>query len=133
MTMENKAGSRQRRTRATWRKDSRTHNDNHARPGNLKKWRMASRHLSWVLLFVSAVAGMLACSNTRKGTPRVLVFSKTAAFYHHSIPAGNKALMKLGAEHGFDVDTTTNAEWFNEDTLKNYSAVVFLSTTGDVL
>ncbi|HWL00106.1 MAG TPA: ThuA domain-containing protein, partial [Parapedobacter sp.] len=62
-----------------------------------------------------------------------MVFSKTAAFYHESIPAGNKALIKLGTEHGFDVDTTTNAEWFNEDTLANYSAVVFLSTTGDVL
>jgi type 1 glutamine amidotransferase len=24
-------------------------------------------------------------------------------------------------------------DWFNEDTLKNYSAVIFLNTTGDVL
>src|SRR5690606_4482428 len=29
--------------------------------------------------------------------------------------------------------TTTNADWFTDDSLKNYSAVVFLSTTGDVL
>src|SRR5690606_2679202 len=77
-------------------------------------------------------AAFNAC-NKRSGKPRILVFSKTAAFYHKSIPAGNAALIKLGAENGFDVDTTTNAEYFNEDSLKNYSAVVFLSTTGDVL
>src|SRR5690606_33865678 len=102
-----------------------------------KVWEKAINHVSsctwklWMLIVV--VMGGTACSNTRTGPPRVLVFSKTAAFYHQSIPAGNKALMELGEEHGFEVDTTTNAEWFNEDSLKNYSAVVFLSTTGDVL
>lgn len=86
-----------------------------------------------LLILVLVTISITSCSNKRSGKPRVLVFSKTAAFYHTSIPAGNEALIKLGTEHGFDVDTTTNAEWFNEDTLANYSAVVFLSTTGDVL
>jgi cytochrome c len=36
-------------------------------------------------------------------------------------------------ENGFDVDTTENADAFTEDNLKKYAAVVFLSTTGDVL
>ncbi len=85
-----------------------------------------------VFLALVAIVGINAC-NKRSGKPRILVFSKTAAFYHESIPAGNDALIKLGIENGFDVDTTTNAEWFNEDSLKKYSAVVFLSTTGDVL
>ncbi|MCG7859066.1 ThuA domain-containing protein, partial [Flavihumibacter sediminis] len=62
-----------------------------------------------------------------------LVFSKTAGFYHNSIPDGMAAIQKLGAENGFDVDTTRDAAYFNEDSLRNYSAVVFLSTTGDVL
>lgn len=102
-----------------------------------KAWEKSVNHVSscaWVLwMLMIVVIGTTACSNTRTGPPRVLVFSKTAAFYHESIPAGNRALMELGKEHGFEVDTTTNAGWFNEDTLKNYSAVVFLSTTGDVL
>lgn len=85
-----------------------------------------------VFLVLVAIVGINAC-NKRSGKPRILVFSKTAAFYHESIPAGNEALIKLGEENGFAVDTTTNAAWFNEDSLKNYSAVVFLSTTGDVL
>ena len=40
--------------------------------------------------------------------------------------------MKLGAENGFDADTTENADYFNEDT-KKYAAVIFLNTTGNML
>ncbi|MGA0559881.1 ThuA domain-containing protein [Larkinella sp. VNQ87] len=64
---------------------------------------------------------------------RLLVFSKTAGFRHASIPAGKTAILKLGQENGFAVDTTENAARFTEDNLKRYSAVIFLSTTGDVL
>ncbi|PZR22948.1 MAG: Crp/Fnr family transcriptional regulator [Citrobacter freundii] len=74
-----------------------------------------------------------ACSNKRSAKPRVLVFAKTAGFYHASIPKGELAIIKLGQENGFDVDTTSSADVFNEDSLKKYSAVVFLSTTGNVL
>lgn len=76
---------------------------------------------------------MTSCSKKRKGDPRVLVFSKTEGFHHASIPDGIKAIQKLGKENGFLVDTTTNAAMFTEDTLKKYSAVIFLSTTGNVL
>lgn len=43
------------------------------------------------------------------------------------------ALMKLGKENGFAVDTTENSAKFTEENLKRYNAVIFLSTTGDVL
>ena len=43
------------------------------------------------------------------------------------------AIQQLGAANGFDVDTTRNAEWFTEDSLDKYAAVIFLSSTGDVL
>ncbi len=74
-----------------------------------------------------------SCGQKREGTPKVLVFSKTMGFKHASIPAGIAAISKLGAEHGFAVDTTKNAELFTEDNLKQYSAVIFLSTTGNIL
>lgn len=74
-----------------------------------------------------------ACSNERPGDPKILVFSKTAGFHHQSIPAGIQAIRQLGVENGFEVDTTTNANMFTEDSLAQYSAVIFLSTTGDVL
>ena len=31
------------------------------------------------------------------------------------------------------MDTTENADLFNDDNLKKYSSVIFLNTTGDVL
>ncbi|MBS1597924.1 MAG: ThuA domain-containing protein [Bacteroidetes bacterium] len=88
------------------------------------------------LFFLVLVAGIftfISCSHKRSGKPRVLIFSKTTGFRHASIPNGIAAIMKLGTENGFDVDTTENADMFNEDTLKNYSAVIFLCTTGEVL
>lgn len=86
-----------------------------------------------VLLMSLAASLFFISCNQRSGKPRVLVFSKTAGWHHESIPAGVAAMQKLGAQDGFDVDTTTNAEYFTEDSLKKYAAVVFLSTTGDVL
>ena len=63
----------------------------------------------------------------------VLVFSKTAGYYHQSIPDGIAAIQKLGKDNGFDVDTTKNADLFTEISLKKYSAIIFLNTTGDLL
>ena len=78
------------------------------------------------------IAFLFSC-NKRQGMPKVLVFSKTSGFHHNSISAGIQAIIKLGTSNGFDVDTTQNSEKFNDDSLKNYSAVIFLNTTGDVL
>lgn len=64
---------------------------------------------------------------------RVLVFSKTAGFRHDSIPDGIAAIRQLGTEHGFTVDATEDAATFTPEELAGYDAVVFLSTTGDVL
>jgi type 1 glutamine amidotransferase len=68
-----------------------------------------------------------------KGKPKVLVFCKTAGYHHESIAVGKVAIMKLGAENGFDADTTSDAGKFTADNLKQYAAVIFLSTTQDVL
>ncbi len=68
-----------------------------------------------------------------KKNPRVLIFSKTAGFHHQSIAKGIAAIQKLGRNSGFDTDTTTDTRLFNIDNLKKYAAVVFLSTTGDIL
>lgn len=64
--------------------------------------------------------------------PRVLVFSKTAGFRHESIPTGVKAVREVG-QGLFEVDATEDSAAFTPDNLRKYRAVVFLSTTGDVL
>ena len=63
----------------------------------------------------------------------VLVFSKTAAFRHDSIPAGIQAIRELGAANSFTVTATEDAAAFTTSNLAQYETVVFLSTTGDVL
>jgi len=85
------------------------------------------------LLLLSIVLITFSFTKNRAGKARVLVFSKTAGYHHESIANGNVAIQKLGSQNNFDVDTTTNAAMFNDDVLKKYAAVVFLSTTGDVL
>ncbi|GAB3959747.1 hypothetical protein GCM10027614_79930 [Micromonospora vulcania] len=64
---------------------------------------------------------------------KVLVFSKTAGFRHSSIPNGIAAIQQLGAANGFTVTATEDAATFTTANLAQYQAVVFLSTTGDVL
>jgi type 1 glutamine amidotransferase len=70
---------------------------------------------------------------SHKKTTRILVFSKTLGFHHASIPVGIAAIQKIGQDNNMQVDTTTDANFFNEKQLKKYAAVVFLSTTGNVL
>ncbi|MFI6089740.1 ThuA domain-containing protein [Streptomyces sp. NPDC051218] len=64
---------------------------------------------------------------------KVLVFSKTAGFRHDSIPDGIAAIKELGAANGFTVDATEDAKAFTAKNLAKYDAVIWLSTTGDVL
>ncbi|MDQ0792787.1 ThuA domain-containing protein [Streptomyces sp. B1I3] len=66
------------------------------------------------------------------GSPSVLLYTRTTDYRHDSIPDGLAAFRELGAEHGFSVDATERPEVF-EDGLTGYAAVVFLSTSGDVL
>ena len=84
------------------------------------------------VLFI-ALFCLTACNNKRSEKPTVLVFSKTAGFHHSCIPVGIKALQELGAKNGFNVDTTTNSIYFNEDSLKKYAAIIFFNSTGDLL
>ena len=86
--------------------------------------------LAAVVLLVAAAARSVA---TQPPMPRVLVFSKTAGYRHESIGAGVAAVRQLGRENGFAVDATEDAGAFTDRTLRQYRAVVFLSTTGDVL
>lgn len=72
-------------------------------------------------------------ANTSASTPRILVFTKTKGYYHESIPTGAGAIIKLGKENNFSVDSTSDAGYFIQDSLKNYTVVIFLSTTMDVL
>ena len=85
-----------------------------------------------LLLILTAVI-TLSCKEYPLAKDKVLVFSKTAGYHHKSIDAGIKAIQELGVKYHFEVDTTTDSTKFVLPNLKKYSAVIFLSTTGDVL
>jgi cytochrome c len=93
--------------------------------------------VGFVGLVLAAACGM--SSQTPPGpspvspTFSVLVFSKTAGFRHDSIPAGIEAVRRQAGTRGFSVDASEDAGVFTDDSLAKYKAVVFLSTTGDVL
>lgn len=87
---------------------------------------------------VIAACGMSAQAPPGSPSPvaptfSVLVFSKTAGFRHDSIPAGIEAVRRQGSARGFSVDASEDAGVFTDDALGKYKAIVFLSTTGDVL
>jgi len=63
----------------------------------------------------------------------VLVFSKTAAFRHGSIGPGINAIKLLGEQNNFGVDNIEDSSMFTDAFLARYDAVIWLSTTGDVL
>lgn len=94
--------------------------------------RKLPKHLKiYSIIFFTVVTIFL--SSCTDDTPRILVFAKTNGYYHESIPTGIAALQKLGAGSGFEVDTTKDASKFTESELKKYKAVIFLSTTRNVL
>jgi type 1 glutamine amidotransferase len=98
---------------------------------------MASLH---AILFAMSVAALTPASAQSQAASEpgsepgsVLVFSKTAGFRHESIGPGIDAIKRLGTQQGFLVTATEDASVFNTNDLKRYAAVIFLSTTGDVL
>jgi type 1 glutamine amidotransferase len=100
-------------------------------------------HLSRYLLVGWLVLAVLVLSSCGTGgnspvlsqtrPARLLVFSKTAAFRHASIPAAIAALRGLGQEHHVAIDFTEDSTVFTISNLVHYAAVVFLLTTGTVL
>ena len=97
-------------------------------------WRLESGglvYLGFALAFWICMSGAV---RGESGDPAfsVLVFSKTAAYRHDSIPSGIAAIRALGEQNNFHVDASEDATVFNDGNLAQYHVVVFLSTTGDI-
>ncbi|HEX8549602.1 MAG TPA: ThuA domain-containing protein [Cytophagaceae bacterium] len=87
-----------------------------------------------LIVYLSAIIILLGFSSPQPVREvRVLVFSKTQSFRHESIKAGKQMFQKLSAIQHFKLDTSENSNVFTDDNLKKYSAIVFLSATGEIL
>jgi len=85
-----------------------------------------------LLVVLLCIVGFQSC-NQKREPARILVFTKTEGFRHNSIPAGIELFKKLGRKHKIEVEASEDASVFNEKNLQRFDAVVFLSTTGDIL
>ena len=61
--------------------------------------------ISICLSFLITILFIFSSCSKNPGKPRILVFSKTAAFHHESIPNGNGAIRNLGSQNNFEVYT----------------------------
>lgn len=96
--------------------------------------RSATRpHPVLLTLVLVACAGDAVPGARDAPIPRVLVFSKTTGYRHASIEPGIAALTRLANERDVQLVTTEDATMFRPPELADFDAVVFLSTTGDVL
>ncbi len=89
----------------------------------------------WLLVGLGVAAGWVpadAPAAARSGD-RLLVYSATAGFRHPSIPAAVRTIRALGERAGFTVDATEDPRRFTRRGLDRYAALVFVSTTGNVL
>src|SRR5690606_22709557 len=92
---------------------------------------------SFILLATSVVVlaahGQFASAEKAdKPDHQVLIFSKTEGYRHDSIPVAIQAISDLAHEHHFQAEATEDPSYFTDERLRQYQAVVFLNTTGDV-
>ena len=62
----------------------------------------------------------------------VLIFSKTTGFRHKSIPKGVETVSRLLDSVGIKSVHSEDVNLFQADSLRQFDAVIFLSTTGDL-
>lgn len=63
----------------------------------------------------------------------LLVFTKTSGYRHDSIAAGTEAISEFAQGSGLGITVTESTDPFTDEGLAGFGAIVFLSTTGDLL
>jgi len=74
-----------------------------------------------------------ASSKTTEAVKSILIFSKTNGYRHESIETGQATLKAIAAKNNWQAELTEDSTAFNTENLSKFAAVIFLSTTGDVL
>ena len=91
-------------------------------------------HIIKIYFFLWLSSFAISCNiNAVRSSRKVLVFTKTVEFHHTSIDDGIKMFEKLGHENNLSLTVSEDPSIFNDDSLKQFNAVVFLSTTGEIL
>lgn len=87
-----------------------------------------------VIAFVGLLWGLFGVMSLyAQAQQSVLIFTKTTGFRHASIPKGVETVRNLLAEAGVHSVHSEDSNLFQPDSLSVFDAVIFLSTTGDIL
>ncbi|MCC6463414.1 MAG: ThuA domain-containing protein, partial [Saprospiraceae bacterium] len=93
------------------------------------------RPIHQIVTVIAILVLIWVCQSCSKDdhSPRILIFNKTEFVFHESTAAGTAALEKLCQENNYRVDITEEGEYFTQENLQQYAAIIFLNTAGDVL
>jgi len=86
-----------------------------------------------IILAVYILCGITTISKAVEPTINALIFTKTAGFYHASIPNAIKAFSEIGRKQKWQITFTEDSTLFTDKELMKYDVVVFLLTTGNNL
>ena len=84
------------------------------------------------LMLIVFVLFSLNCLSQNKQS-KVFVFTRTCGYIHESIPKGVDLISELGKGNNFTVESSDDDRIFLSDILFDYDAIIFLSTTFDIL
>jgi len=89
--------------------------------------------MSYIKFYTLFIISLLLLSSCSTKPEKVLIFSKTVEFRHSSIESGVASVKQYLESNHIEVETTEDAVYFTEDSLQQYSAIIFLNTTGNIL
>ena len=95
---------------------------------------MTSKFLRIVILSSFVIGSMSTVGLSQNdASDSILIFTKTEGYRHQSIPTGTKAIEQITAEHNINSIHTEDSNYFHPDSLTQFEAIVFISTTGNIL
>lgn len=88
-------------------------------------------NLTLKFVLIAVLCGLLAACG--KQDKQILLFAQITEANRTSVENAKAEIEELGVRHGFSVSITEEIDRFTEDSLKQYAAIVFLHTSGEVL
>lgn len=87
--------------------------------------------LKKLICFVVLILSFAVVHSQQKNV-NILVFSKTGAFRHKSIPTGIKFMTELASKNNWSVSFSEDSNHFTNTNLDQFNVLVFLNTSGDI-
>ncbi|MFD7896521.1 ThuA domain-containing protein [Streptomyces sp. NPDC059743] len=87
---------------------------------------------SALLLALAAIPAGAATADSDEPAFRALLFTRAVGYVHGSIPAGIEMFEEEAAENGFEIVQSADPAVFDDETLKDFDAIVMLQNSGMV-